>query len=599
MRGITGLFFVMSMAGYLLLVWQKFKIRSWFVPLVTISGISLILYLGGLLGILGSVADGLLAGGVMCLVWQGIRLRRMPVSFWMPGISMICLILGSLIFLVIVADQNLIHYDNFSHWALIVKYLLSTGKYPGVSDALISFKDYPPGTAVWIYYVCRFLGHGEGVMLTAQTGMILSAFSAVFGIVRESRRFLLYAFLAVGCSMLSYLNLTIRINNLLVDFLLPVLSLAAISIAARYRQQPVKACLCCGVVIGITGIVKSTGVFFGALAYLCMIWMVGRSRKIRLRTRLTALAAAGGLSVCPWLLWQYHVAHALAGTEHKFDLTASAEALKPADQALYEQIVRTFLQEGTALSSRPVQAFLVCSLLAVAAYGYVKFFLHRRWKLLRTFFLATVIVLIYYAGILGLYLFSMPEEEAVRLAGFERYASSIIVWFAGILILQAETDMERSFAVDIDERGGYMAYSSPEAKRRYQYGVLICLVAAVNFLYSEINGLLQIQQGYVKSLPGRVRQIVGDRWYDSGCVDERRYLVAASDRDGQVSDWSVWYVCRYFLFAPNVEVTEKVKAEELEDYDYVVVLEEEAADADVGIYPMDEFRFFQNSFRND
>ena len=130
-------------------------------------------------------------------------------------------------------------------------------------------------------------------------------------------------------------------------------------------------------------------------------------------------------------------------------------------------------------------------------------------------------------------------------------------------------------------------------------GVLICLVAAVNFLYSEINGLLQIQQGYVKSLPGRVRQIVGDRWYDSGCVDERRYLVAVSDRDGQVSDWSAWYVCRYFLFAPNVEVTEKVKAEELEDYDYVVVLEEEAADADVGIYPMDEFRFFQNSFRND
>ena len=189
MRGITGLFFVMSMAGYLLLVWQKFKIRSWFVPLVTISGISLILYLGGLLGILGSVADGLLAGGVMCLAWQEIRLRRMPVSFWIPGISMICLILGSLIFLVIVADQNLIHYDNFSHWALIVKYLLSIGKYPGVSDALISFKDYPPGTAVWIYYVCRFLGHGEGVMLTAQTGMILSAFSAVFGIVRESRRF--------------------------------------------------------------------------------------------------------------------------------------------------------------------------------------------------------------------------------------------------------------------------------------------------------------------------------------------------------------------------------------------------------------------------
>jgi len=55
------------------------------------------------------------------------------------------------------------------------------------------------------------------------------------------------------------------------------------------------------------------------------------------------------------------------------------------------------------------------------------------------------------------------------------------------------TDMERSFAVSIDERGPYRAYSSPAAKRRYQYGVLGTFLGAVNFLYSEVNGLRSIQ----------------------------------------------------------------------------------------------------------
>ena len=88
----------------------------------------------------------------------------------------------------------------------------------------------------------------------------------------------------------------------------------------------------------------------------------------------------------------------------------------------------------------------------------------------------------------------MPEEEALRLAGFERYACGIMVLFAGILFMRAEVDMEHSFAVDIDEAGAYRAYSSPAAKRRYQYGVLFTFVAALNFMFSEYNGLAAVRR---------------------------------------------------------------------------------------------------------
>lgn len=139
-----------------------------------------------------------------------------------------------------------------------------------------------------------------------------------------------------------------------------------------------------------------------------------------------------------------------------------------------------------------------------------------------------------------------------------------------------------------------MAYSSPEAKRRYQYAVLLSLVLALNFLYSEINGLLSIQELYKESLPGRVKNITGDRWYLDGKTDESCYLVVASDEEGQVSDWNVWYVCRYFLYAPNVQVITCLNAENIEtalkEIDYIVVLDKEAVDLDASL---PEYKVFQ------
>ena len=219
---------------------------------------------------------------------------------------------------------------------------------------------------------------------------------------------------------------------------------------------------------------------------------------------------------------------------------------------------------------------------------------------MRTLLLGDVMTVGYYAGILGLYLFSMPEEEALRLAGFERYACSIMVLFAGLLFMRAVVDMEHSFAVDIDEAGAYRAYSSPAAKRRYQYGVLVTFVVALNFIFSEYNGLAAVQREYGNSLPGKAEKIMGDRWYPGGTEDQRRYLVAVTDKGGQVTYGEAEYVSRYFLYAPDVDVTDHLDEETVRtaagEYDFIVILEPEAVNDRVtelyggmfrapGIYP--------------
>ena len=585
--------FVLSVWGCGFAAHRVLKIHAYFTPVFTMAGISLIVYAGGLFGVLRPAAYLVLAGGLAGSAYFFSLLFRKKTGIRMPGFFGVCFGAVTLAFARLILHLKLLHYDNFSHWAVMVKYLLSANRFPGADTELVTFLDYPPGSSVFIYYVCLFLGRSQGVMLLAQTALIFACFLAVFGIVEERRRFLLYSFLAMGCAMLSYLNLTVRINNLLVDFLLPLLAMASAACSYRCRRQIWQASLLSGVILGYLGIVKNTGLIFAAFAFAPYLRNAffrkprgnRESEEGRPAPKGTSWAAAlltAAASVLPYLLWQYHLGTALAGYEGKFSMSAAGgtPGSVTVDPDLYGVIAGRFVREALDLSGRAVQVFLLCNLAAAGAVVFARLYLKRRWGLLRTLLLGDVMTVGYYAGILGLYLFSMPEEEALRLAGFERYACSIMVLFAGILFMRATVDMEHSFAVDIDEAGAYRAYSSPAAKRRYQYGVLVTFVVALNFIFSEYNGLAAVRREYGSTLPGKAEKIMGDRWYPDGTEDQRRYLVAVTDKGGQVTYGEAEYVSRYFLYAPDVDVTEDLDEETVRaaagEYDFIVILEPEA-----------------------
>ncbi|HJA33137.1 MAG TPA: hypothetical protein H9794_02610 [Candidatus Mediterraneibacter merdigallinarum] len=600
----------LSFPGYFFVVYRFGKVRKWFVPVVSMSGIGLVLFWGGLLNCLALTADLLLLGGVAGFAVFLVFFIRGEIHLPEGSLCGFCFVLGTMAFALLSLNLKMIHYDNFSHWALIVKYLLSADRFPGADSILIPFRDYPPGSSLFIYYVCRFAGHSQGMMILAQNSLIFACFYAVFGIVKERRRFLLYSFLGMGCAVLSYLNLTIRINNLLVDFLLPLLAMASLAVSWRYREEPERICFLQIILLGYTGIVKSTGIFFAGTAAAYALWILIRTerqnarkicggkseenvklhsrrklfRDMRCRMRVIlwgALMTAG--SALPVLAWQHHLNTDLAGFEGKFGqwLTAGAQQAAgdygaPVGRELYGQVTEAFLKAAFDPSGRALQIIFLSLILAAGAVLYARFRMKKKWRLGWILVSGIAVTVLYYAGMLYLYLFSMPAEEALRLAGFERYACSAAVLFAGSLIMGMTVDLEQSFAVNIDERGAYRAYSSPGAKRRYQWAVLGTVILGINFLYSEFNGLRSIRAGYETSLPGQVERIAGDHWYENGETDTRKYLIVAPDENGQVSSGEVRYVCRYFLWAPDVYVTSSLSTDGMKqteaEYDRIIVL---------------------------
>ena len=63
-----------------------------------------------------------------------------------------------------------------------------------------------------------------------------------------------------------------------------------------------------------------------------------------------------------------------------------------------------------------------------------------------------------------LYIYSMPIDEAIRLAGVERYVLSIIIFLGGIVTFSIVLDIEKTFTYSLEEKKGSKAFYSLRSK---------------------------------------------------------------------------------------------------------------------------------------
>lgn len=587
---LRWVFFIALLWSACISVRNVLHLKVNFAPVVTICAIGLAVYFGGLWGCLRPVTYVLI---LLCLLSLALRLFRLKKSppVW-SGIPLIegCYVLGMLIFFGILCHDTLAHYDNFTHWALVVKEMLITHAFPTADSVLISFTNYPTGTASWIYFVCTVVGRGENSMIMAQGLLIFAALYAVYGVIEERRRFLLTGALTTGLCLLSLFNFSVRINNLLVDFLLPVLTLAAISIIYRYRREPESLYLL--PVLGFLVVVKSTGIIYAAVAMLYLIFtlvkysihnhFIGKHRWNYLG--LFKLWGRGvlsiGCSLLPLLCWNAHTDAAFADVTNKFEtdlslVTASAGGKTPEE---ITQICQLFWETLTDISQRSTVGILLFQLLALLACIIACGILKKKWCLPKVLLAMDLVLVGYLLGILAMYIYSMPIEEALYLAAFERYSASIVVLFGGVLTICFTVDMEHSFYYRVGEVEEIRSFKSVETKYLYLRGCGACIITIALILTSEYNGMAYQEQINRGGLSNTVKTVVGDNWAQN--VDEAHYLVIASDADGLVSNSYLKYVSKYYLRASNVDTISLFDEETffalLAQYDYLVIVESSA-----------------------
>jgi len=572
--------FLLSAAGYVAVARAYWKITPRASYLFVFSAEAVLIYFAGLTGVLSYAAYALFGGGIVLLV---VLLANHKIKLAYNTSSINATNLAFVVTLGIITASLLttsfVHYDNFSHWAVVVKYMLVTDRIPDAASAIIDFKSYPLGSSSFLYFVSRIVGNSEGVMLTGQGMLLFSSFYAVFGAIRDQKRFLLAALLGLGCSIMAFFNISIRINNLLVDFLLPALALGSIGVLLVERKKFSTACLAVLPVLALLTIVKNTGIFFAILGYVFLIYRSVQFQNADSKLRPFFWGALGiiALSLVPLIAWNIHTSLAFPTDAGKFSYdfqTLSSFAIDKTP-AQVQQIVNLFLVTATSLSQLPTLGFVVFNGVSIAAYLVARFAVHKKWKLLRTLLVLDLAVVLYYAGILAMYIVSMPLEEAQRLAGFDRYASSMILFLMGAVSMRLTMDVENSFYVQQGEHRDYRAYYSLTTKNIYQIATVAFALAAGLILLSELNGMNSIKADYPKTLPARVSAITGDRW--EAPDNKTRYLFYSSDKEQEVTSYELPYVGRYFLFAAQVDAVSKFADDtflnQIQAYDKFVIFE--------------------------
>lgn len=572
--------FALSTAGYVAFVRAYWRISPRASYIFVLSALACLMYFAGLLNVLLIGAYALFFGGAALFIVVLAR-RKMALAYNRSSLSAmnIGFALGLAFLIASLIDTKFVHYDNFSHWAVVVKSMLIENQIPTAASAIIDFKSYPLGSSAFLYYFCRVVGNSEGVMLIGQGLLLTACFYAVFGVIRDQKRFLLSALLGLGCAVLAFFNISIRVNNLLVDFLLPALALAALGSLSAEQASFRSRCLSVVPVLGLLVITKNTGIFFAALVYAFLLYCAVRLRNELEKPRpygWLALAAIAA-SLLPLVLWNFHTALAFPGDTSKFSYDLGALTALNIDKTPEQIRVITslFLKTAVSLSLRATQGILLFNALALAAYLTARFALKKRWKLLKVLLALDIALVLYYAGILGMYIVSMPLEEALRLAGFDRYASSMVLLFIGALVMCAVSDVEQSFYIQQGERRDVRAFKSLTSKNIYQAATVVFTLAAAMVLVSEFNGMNSIKAAYDTTLPAKVETMMGDNWTRED--DSTRYLFYATDTNEQVSNYYLPYVGRYFLFASQVDAVsafdEAAFMGQIQSYDKFVILE--------------------------
>ncbi|MBQ9032209.1 MAG: hypothetical protein IJ106_12260 [Parasporobacterium sp.] len=537
--------FAVSSLGSWELLRRKTRVHLYFLPSLTVAIQVTVLFLAGLLNLLPEMTVLLFAAGIAGFVYSVIRDRGIGFLKQYLNVGYLFLAFLAVVLLIFIQGKQFIHYDNFSHWALVVRQMFAADRYPNFADAIIEFKDYPLGSATYIYYFAKIVSGSESVQMYAQIYMMLTCFVPLFLFVKKNRAAAFLAVLAAANFILVY---NISVTNLLVDTLLPLQAMCSFVYAYCYGHritQRREFWLLTFYLVQLLQI-KNSGMF---LAAFLILWLLANIRKDRYRiTRLWVMAL-------PWvsvLLWKRHCSYVFADagiSKH----AVSAEYYSIVFSAKTPEEMRSISAALAKFSFTWPDVWMVFGFVMLVGILVFLFAKKDRMTYVKVALISVIIYLIYQAGLLAMYLFSMPGNEASYLAEIERYTKTILIVIVYLVMIMA------------------LRLISSEEIRTGPMIASTVLVAAALF------GILYGSTGKIKLVVEYSDNPEERNWIESAMEEYdvpygASYLILPKQEDGAYS----YYLGMYIFQSPWVNEVYVDEPEDLDDvpFQYIFVFDE-------------------------
>lgn len=429
----------LSLAGWGLFFLYKVKVHPAFIPLFLFSSVTLTLFGAGLLHQMPVAANIIYYSGLfLCLIYLVLFfLKKIPFQTLLHP-SLMFFSLAVLFVMFYMRGTLFLNYDDFSHWGLVVKEIVRLDGLPD-SSTLVTFQNYPPGSAVFIYYFLNHLGFHESLGLMAQGFMTMAGFTVLFTWSSWKKPWTVILPWVIAFTLL-LVNAKI-FYSLLVDIILGSVALAIPLVAYYYRKNWKMMLLVNIPIVILLILLKDSGKVFLLFNGIAILGILLASHREGIEKRIDMVmpyASLVMLMVLPLLvnlLWHTYTLQAysenygdnkFAITEDKLkDIQKSEEFLTGFDGMMLDAALNP-------LSSPHVMALLVVNLIAVLLMVRMK----RKTpnELVASFVLFNLFYVLYMCSLYYMYVYLMPENEASRLAGFNRYQSTITVYAGGMLM---------------------------------------------------------------------------------------------------------------------------------------------------------------------
>lgn len=436
MRFIIGLIiFWISVLSIKLYTEKKFKVPNTFSLAVTFTFIGLYLFVLGIINMMKLGSLILIFLSMIYFIYL-IYKKELTIKYFKDCLKNpinIIMIIMFILITIISSNLHLIHYDNYSHWGLIVRILFDFDRLPNFENSYVLFKGYQPGSACFIYLLGLLCGKKDYVMILGQNYLVFAYFSVLFNYIKNKKD-ILKALLLVCFYIFVIITSGYGYNDLLVDTLIGLILIVGLLIINHYKNDLKKIFIYVLPITIYLLLVKNIGLVLAGFICLYILYIAYKDKK--LKEGIKYVVYIGLILLLVLFIWNSHVSlvygHWALNTKHSLSLQNIYTSLKAIGFNNIFNFIKMYLLNLFKLSNNlPNVYILVLNVVGIIFISLI----NDKKKAVNYLLLLDGIYLFYYLILGVMYIFSMPWEEAKVLAGYTRYMMTIVDVIIGLFIV--------------------------------------------------------------------------------------------------------------------------------------------------------------------
>ena len=551
MRFILGLIiFWITIFGIKVFIENELKLNKKYSFLFSFTLIGLIEFFLGILNIM-KIGSLLIVVSSICyilnmLIKKKINLKTVANDLKNPK-NIICTLIFTYI-TIIGLNMHLTHYDNFSHWGLIVKSIFLNNRLPNFENDYILFKGYQPGSACFIYFFGLLAGKTEISMIIAHNYLIFSYLTVLFNYVGKEQR-ILKILIVVAFYIFVMTTSLISFNNLLVDSLLAIMLIAGLLIVYEYRKDLKKAIYYSTPIMIYLLVIKNVGLVLSGIICIYILYISYMNKDLKKGVKYISIISL--ILLATLLIWQGHVSIVYGNlalhSKHSLSAQNIIQSIKTLGIDNILLFIKVYIRHFLSLANNTPNIYMLFLNSIFIALGILS---KEKNKIFKFLLVLDILYLGYYV-ILGLmYIFSMPWEEAKILAGYDRYMMTIINAIIGMSVFFIINNKEKVKFINI-----------------IMIVIITLLLIPIKYNYKAFTSLIG-NDGYKNSEVERFDKII-----DKIPTDKNIYYIYSPSSKGDYG--KLVHVSIYKLLKRNCIVIQDEKAlKDVKENSYLILFDE-------------------------